>query len=169
MACSTVKQFTYDSCQANLGGIKKVWLADYVENAATLGGTEGEERIESFAEGVTWVEYPMRKNVASMTTTLNTSTDGAVYFTTELSMVFSKMESQKRMAIMALAIGECMALIEDSNGHMWFLGKDYPLTASAGTGETGTAKGDRNAYSITLTDESLAMPYQVSNEAKPKA
>jgi hypothetical protein len=40
------------------------------------------------------------------------------------------------------------------------------LTATAGTGETGTAKGDRNAYTITLTDDSLGFPYSVSKDLK---
>lgn len=167
MACNAIKQFTYDACQSNLGGIKNVWLADYVEGAATLDASG--ETVSAFTESVNWTLYPMRKNVASMASTLNTSTDGAVYVSTELSMVFSKMETAKRMAVMALALGECMALVEDSNGMLWFLGKDAPLTATAGTGETGTAKGDRNAYAVTLTDESLEMPYQVANDLKPKA
>jgi hypothetical protein len=167
MACETIKSFTYDRCEANLGGIKKVWLSDYKENAATL--TEDGSGVSAFAEGVTWHEYPMRKNVASMTSTLNTSTDGAVYVTTELAMVFSKMETQKRIAVQALALGECMAIVEDSNGKLWFLGKDAPLTASAGAGETGTAKGDRNAYTITLTDEAFEFPLEVANTIKPNA
>ena len=96
-----------------------------------------------------------------LTEAINNSTDGASYVTTELSMSFSKMEAQKRIAIQALAIGECMAVVEDSNGEMWFLGADAPLTATAGGGETGTAKGDSNNYSITLKDESDSFPYEI--------
>lgn len=173
--CNTIKTFTYDKCEANLGGIKNVWLANYEENVATVAQTasgEGDNQIlESAITGITlsvegnaFVKYPMRKNVASMTSTLNTSTEGAVYVSTELSMVFSKMETQKRLAIVALALGEAMAIVEDSNGKYWFLGKDAPLTATAGTGETGTAKADRNAYTVTLTDESLEFPHEVSKE-----
>ena len=167
MACETIKQFTYDSCQPNLGGIKTVWLANYKEGAVAETGLTEDGAISAFAEGVAWTKYPMRKGVASMTSTLNNSTEGASYVTTELAMVFSKMETQKRIAVQALALGECMALVEDSNGKLWFLGKDAPLTATAGTGETGTAKGDRNAYTITLTDESLEFPMEVAAELKP--
>lgn len=172
MACKTIREFIYDSCQPSLGGIRTIWLANYVENAATITKEEGADTTElidgavtSFAEGVTWTKYPMKKNTASMTSTLNVG-EGGSYVTTELSMVFSKMETAKRMAVQALAIGECMALVEDANGELFFLGKDNPLTATAGTGETGTAKGDRNAYTITLTDESLGFPYSVSKDLK---
>lgn len=173
--CNTIRAFTYDRCEANLGGIKNVWLANYEENVAEVAPStsgEGENQIlESAITGITlgetnsFVKYPMRKNVASMTSTLNNSTEGASYVTTELAMVFSKMETQKRLAIVALALGEAMAIVEDSNGKFWFLGKDAPLTATAGTGETGTAKGDRNAYTVTLTDESLEFPHEVSKNA----
>lgn len=162
MACNSIKSFTYEACEANLGGVKNIWLANYVEGCATLTEDTEAPAVASFAENIEWIHYPMRKNVASMTSTLNTSADGAVYVSTEVSMVFSKMDTQKRVAIMALALGECMAIVEDSNGKKWFLGYDAPLTATAGTGETGTAKGDRNAYAVTLTDESAEMPYEVT-------
>lgn len=169
MACNSIKKIEYDACQPNIGGIKNVWLANYVENAATISETTDklvEGSVSGFAEGVVWQKYPMRKNTCSMTSTLNNSTDGASYVTTELAMVFSKMESQKRIAIQALAIGEVMAVVEDSNGEMWFLGADAPLTATAGTGETGTAKADANRYNLTLTDESLGFPYSLDESAK---
>jgi hypothetical protein len=168
MACNTIQTFTYDACTPNIGGIKNIWLANYVENAATITGNDRlvDGAVSGFAEGVTWTKYPMRKNTCSMTSTLNNSTDGASYVTTELAMVFSKMEAQKRIAIQALAIGECMAVVEDSNGEMWFLGADAPLTATAGTGETGTAKGDANRYNLTLTDESLGFPYTLEESVK---
>lgn len=171
--CKTIREFTYDACTPNIGGIKNVWLADYVENAATFKIDEKEDdnklvggSVSGFAEGVTWQKYPMRKNTCSMTSTLNNSTDGASYVTTELAMVFSKMEARKRLAIQALAIGECMAVVEDSNGEMWFLGADAALTATAGAGETGTAKGDANRYTLTLTDESLGFPYTLDETVK---
>ena len=171
MACNTIREFTYDACSPNIGGIKNIWLANYVEDAATINVTEGGDKlvdgsVSAFATGVTWTKYPLRKNTCSMTSTLNNSTDGASYVTTELAMVFSKMEAQKRIAIQALAIGEAMAVVEDSNGEMWFLGADAPLTATSGSGETGTAKGDANKYGLTLTDESLSFPYSLDATAK---
>ena len=170
--CNTIRGLVLDTCSPNIGGIKNVWLADYMENAATISG-EGTDKltdgsVTAFADTVEWKKYGMRKNTASMTSTLNNSTDGASYVTTELAMVFSRMEAQKRISIQALAIGQCMAAVEDSNGVMWFLGADAPLTATAGAGETGTAKGDANRYTLTLTDESLGFPYTIDETAAAK-
>lgn len=171
--CNTIRGLKLDACSPNIGGIKNIWLADYLENAATITVGEGADKltdgsVSAFADTVKWEKYEMRKNTASMTSTLNNSTDGASYVTTELAMVFSRMEAQKRISIQALAIGQCMAAVEDSNGVMWFLGADAPLTATAGAGETGTAKGDANRYTLTLTDESLGFPYTIDETAANK-
>ena len=166
MACNTIKALSYDLCTNNLGGIKNIWLANYKENAAKV--EKDATDISGFAEGVTWYKYPIRKGTASMTSTYNTSTDGASYVSTELSLVFTRMETQKRVAMTSFALAEAMAVVEDSNGKYWFLGKDAPITLTAGGGETGTAKGDRNAYTATFTDESLTFPYEVTASAAGK-
>ena len=166
MACNTIAKLEYDLCQNNLGGIKNIWLANYKENAATV--VENANEVSGFAADVTWYKYPIRKGTASMTSTYNTSTDGASYVSTELSLVFTRMETQKRVAMTSFALAEAMAVVEDSNGKYWFLGKDAPITLTAGGGETGTAKGDRNAYTATFTDESLTFPYEVTKSAAEK-
>lgn len=170
MACNSIVAFEYNPCVANLGGIKNVWLAEWKEGLIVKDGeganvTDGEITA---LEGVTWTKYPMRKNVASMTSTLNNSTDGASYVTTELSLVFSRMDADKRASIQALALGEVMALVEDSNGFRWFLGADAPLTATAGAGETGTAMADANRYTLTLTDESKEYPLPIAATYTPQ-
>jgi hypothetical protein len=165
MACNSIKSFSYDACVSNLGGVKNVWLANYQDGAAQIA--EGGETITGFTGEIEWIHFPMRKNVASMTSTLNVS-EGSNYFSTELSMVFNRMETQKRTAVMALVLGEAMGIVEDANGKLFFLGKDAPLTATAGAGETGTARTDRNAYTVTLTDESAELPFEISSALKPE-
>lgn len=170
--CNILKTFTLDLCQPNLGGIKNIWIAEWEENVITLDSEETatlveklvEGKITALKDGIVWNHYPMRKNTCSMTSTLNNTAEGASYVTTELAMVFSKMETQKRIAIQSLALGQVMVVVEDANGERWFLGADAPLTATAGAGETGTAKADSNRYTITLTDESVGFPYSISKD-----
>lgn len=165
MGCNLLKTYTYNPCIANLGGIKNVWLAEYEEGV--VKGEVGEDGLVSELETVTWYHFKMRKNVASMTSTLNNSTDGASYVTTELALVFSRMDAAKRASIQALALDELMAIVEDSNGELWLLGADAPLVATAGAGETGTAMADANRYTITLTDEAKQFPYRLADNLKP--
>lgn len=170
MNCNTLVGFTYDRCEPNLGGIQKVWLANWEEGAATIGAsgdTKDMVTTLTLSSGNTWIEFPMRKNVASMSSNLQVGDEGGVYVQTDLSMVFSKMETSKRLSMVSLATGEIMAIVKDANGLYWFLGKDNPLLASAGTGETGTGKADPNHYTVTLTDESREYPFQVDGAIAP--
>ena len=75
------------------------------------------------------------------------------------------METAKRLEMSALALGQLAVIVEDSNGKYWYLGKDDYVSASAGAGNTGTAKGDSNNYSLTLKDESDTFLFEVTEEA----
>lgn len=100
-----------------------------------------------------------------MTSTLQTGDAASSYFQTELSMVFLKQDSAKRIEMMALANADVFAIVKDKNGKLWFLGKDEPLSMSAATATTGQARSDANEYTLTLIDESNELPYEVSPEA----
>lgn len=160
MACSqTLSGITLD-CQSSMGGIKKVWLTTHVDGAAQLGA---DGIITGFTGVTTWYEYNFRKNTGSMTSTLNVdAANGVNYVSTELALVFTKMDTPKRIEMSALVLADAMAVVEDANGKRWFLGFDEPINATAATGESGTAKADGNRYTITLTDESTTFPYEVS-------
>lgn len=152
-------------CSSSIGGIKRVWLARYAD-VTDVTVTDNEISAITLASGAKWYEYQFRKNTGSLTSTLNVDdTNGNNYITSELSLVFSRMETVKRLEMSALAVGAVVAVVEDSNGNVWYLGKDDYVSASAGTGETGTAKEDRNAYTITLSTDSTDWPFELTDEA----
>lgn len=43
-----------------------------------------------------------------------------------------------------------VAVVKDSNGAYWYLGKTRGLDVTAGTAGTGTAQGDRSGFTLTL-------------------
>lgn len=158
----TLAGITLD-CTNSLGGIKTVYIANYgdVENIA-LDDETGMVTGITMVEGATFKPYQFRKQTGSMTSTLNVDeTAGINYVTTEVSLVFTKMETAKRVEMSALAIGQLAVIVLDSNGRYWFVGADDYVSATAGGANTGTAKGDQNAYTLTLTGESTTFPYEV--------
>lgn len=162
----TLAGITLD-CGTNKGGIKKVHIANYGDVEAVVADDKsGEITAITMADGKKFKTYQFRKQTGSMTSTLTSDdTSGINYVSTELSLVFTKMETAKRLEMSALAIGQLAVIVEDSNGKYWYLGKDDYVSASAGTGNTGTAKGDSNNYSLTLKDESDTYPFEVTEEA----
>lgn len=166
MACLiTLNGITLD-CQPSLGGIKRVWITQYSDVKSVVVGEDNMIESITLNGEAQWYEYQFRKATGSLTSTLNVDESAGVnYVSNELALVFTKMETAKRIEIAALSIGQLAVVVEDSNGHYWFLGKDDYVSASAGTGVTGTAKGDQNAYTLTLSTDSDSYPYELSAEA----
>ena len=187
MACTqTLKGIILD-CETSVGGIKEVYIAHYEDvKGVTVGSTikldsnpEAEpvtvdsnpeaEPVTLPGDMITAIDaagkferYQFRKQTGSMTSTLNVDeVAGINYVSTELSLVFTKMETKKRVEIAALAVGQLAVIVKDGNNKFWFLGFDDYVSSTAGSGNTGTAKGDSNNYSITLKDESDSYPYEV--------
>ncbi len=183
----TLKGITLD-CSHSLGGIKTVYIANYndvtdikynASTGTTTGSTSGVtgsttgvtysgDTITSItmASGAVFKPYQFRKQTGSMTSTLTVDeTAGVNYVSTELSLVFTKMETKKRIELSALSVGQLAVIVEDSNGTFWYLGKDDYVSVSAGGAQTGTAKGDGNNYTLTLRDESDTYPYEITKEA----
>lgn len=160
MACSS---FTMSglavSCKDSIGGIKKAWFAPagvtVSVSANTLTIASGS--IASFKV------YNFRKATGSMTSTLNTSETSGNSFTTEVSLQFLKQETKKRLEVMALLMNEMVGVVKDGNGKYWYIGYDYPIEATSGTAETGTAMTDLNGYNITITDNSVQLPYEITD------
>lgn len=158
-------------CTNSLGGIRRVFIANYgdVLNVEVGDGDViGAENI-TMSGDAKFKSYQFRKQTGSMTSTLTVDeTAGINYVSTELSLVFTKMETPKRIEMAAIAIGQLAVIVEDSNGKYWYLGYDDYVSASAGGANTGTAKGDQNAYTLTLKDESTTYPYEITEEAVKK-
>lgn len=161
MACSQTLSGIVNDCLSNMGGIKAVFLANKADvSALTL--TQGKITAITMASSAKFKTYYMRPNTASMTSNAQVSAEnGTQYWQTDLAMVFTRMETTKRIEVVAMAQGELCAIVQDANGVYWFLGEDAPLTLSAGDGQTGTARGDRNGYGVTLQDNSLEPPHEI--------
>lgn len=156
MSCSQTLAGIQMDCSSSLGGIKRVLIANYDDVTVQASN----DKITAITG--TFKEYQFRKQTGSMTSTLNVDDAAGVnYVSTELNLVFTKMETAKRIEIAALSKGKLAVIVEDSNGLYWYLGEDDYVSASAGSANTGQNKGDSNNYSITLKDESDSYPKEV--------
>lgn len=148
-------------CSANMGGILEVLIAN-ADDVTGVTLSEGIISTISMATTAKFKRYTFPKNTGSLTSTYNIDqASGVQYVSSELLLQFNRMETQKRVEITALALGDLAVIVKDANGKYWYLGKDEPVNASTGDGQTGTARGDANRYTITLLDESKEMPYEV--------
>lgn len=163
MACSTVLTGIALDC-ANAGGIKKVYIAP-IADVSSVTVTAGKVTAITMGEvGKKFKEYSFRKNTASLTkTATKDDAAGTSFVTSEVALRFAKMDSAKRTEMQALLTGNVYVIVLDNNGQYWFLGYDSYCSASAATGESGTALGDANQYTINLSAETVEFPQTVDD------
>lgn len=164
MACSqTLSSYSIGECFSSKGGIKKIWIANYVENAFTLttGGT-----VSGISTGATWYAQELRKGTGSMTSTYNyDEANGSSYWQTDAVIIYSKMQKDNRLQTAALAKGDLMVVVEDENGTHFALGVEEPVKVTSGEGVTGTGRSDANQYSVTLSDYNSTVPQILDDSA----
>lgn len=167
MSCIQTLSGLAKDCAANMGGIVEVMIANFADvTGVTI--TDGVVSAVTMAADAKFKKYSFAKNTGSLTSTYNIdAASGVKYVTSDLLLQFNRMETTKRVEITALSLGDLAVIVKDANGKYWYLGKDEPVNASAGDGQTGTARGDANRYTITLQDESLEMPYEVDETIIP--
>lgn len=155
------------NCDANRGGVQVVYIANR-SDVATVSVDDTSNMIKTITmkDTAKFKAYHFKKGAASFTSTFTLdNANGVNFVTTVLSINFAKMETVKRIEMQALALGEMAVIILDANGKYWYLSKDEPVYASAGTGETGANRTDVNQYHVELTDESEELPYEVDPTA----
>ena len=158
MACAQTLAGIVRDCNPNMGGLRSVYLANFAD-VDSLTVTSSVVTAITMVSSKKFYKYEFVRNTASMSSNYAVNAEnGTTYVETDLLMVFNRMDTTKRLEIVALAQGELVAIVEDNNGNMWYLGYDEPLTLNAGDGLTGTARADRNGYSVTLRDNSREMP-----------
>ncbi|MCD7937177.1 MAG: hypothetical protein LUG98_09985 [Tannerellaceae bacterium] len=158
MACNVTLNGIVKDCDGAVGGIRAAWIAS--ADAVTV---KVEDDLISEVDGGVFKKFEFRKNTGNFTTTINNDdASGTTYYSTDIVLQFTRQETDKRIEIAALAVGDVVVVVKDANNRYWYFGYDEPVTLSAGTAESGTAKADFNGYNITLSDESTVMPYEIS-------
>lgn len=163
MPCTQTLSGIARDCTSNIGGIKNAFIANFDDVTAV---TETLNKISdiTMASSKKFKKYHFRKGTGSVTSTLNVDpTTGVNFVQSDIILQFSKMETTKRIEIAALAQAELAVIIEDMNGLFWYYGRQEGVSASAGTGQTGTARTDGNYYQITLQDNDASFPLEVDS------
>jgi len=150
MACLNTQNISL-GCAASVGGVKELYVAG--------GSVSGQSyNSDGVLTGVSissaYYTFELQKQTSNLTETFQVSLEnGTTYFEQALTAVMNKMDQDKRNQLKLLAQNRNITLfVKDNNDVIWYLGRDFDGGfVSAGTGESGTAFGDRNGYSVTIT------------------
>lgn len=166
MACNSYTLTGLNNiCKENsFGGIKEVLIAQFDDVASTEVQEETNTLKVTMVGDKKFKQYKLLKSTGGLTSTLNTSETSTSYFVNEVTLQFMKMETSKRIEMMALMMSACAVIVKDANNKYWYLGKDNYVECTAGSATTGTASSDANHYELTLSDTSSELPYEVPAE-----
>ena len=160
----TLKGIGFD-CNANLAGIKKVYLTYYDD--ATVNPVYSAHTITAvtLSTGVTWYEYDFARNTSSLNSVLTKDdANGTRYYTNTLTLVFNKLTADKHLEVMALAAEKLAAIVVDNNGKMWYLGADNYVSGVSTEAGTGAAADDANRYNVTIEGTSAYLPFEFTGD-----
>lgn len=162
MACNTsyVLGGIAEDCKLGRSGLKSIYIANYSDVATKETDESGMINSLNMKDGAKFYKFNFPKGTASFTSTYTPQDAGIDYYTTNISLTFTRAENAKRLSIMALVLNDVCMIIEDNNGEFYFMGYDGALNVTENTQETGTSKSDTNGnkYTITLNDLSYELP-----------
>lgn len=166
MACSNLTAgFTLD-CNDSQGGIEKIFIG----NGPVQSITENAGVITAITVGgsamvpADFFEFETPRQTSSLTETTTVSQEnGTITFDQQLTMVFNKMEAEKRNQLLLMAEATNMVVIaKDNNGKYWSVGLERGAYMTSGTSVSGVAYADRSGYELIVGGMEASPMYEVT-------
>lgn len=162
-SCDITLSTIAQDCRPNLSGIKKIAVANYVEEAFSKDDENPNLVTLEKTDQTTWTVYIPAKHTGSLTKTLmKNEQTGVLYYTNEVSATFNHMDGANGRAVDLLGQGRLIVVVQDSNEMNWVLGVDDWVSVSAITGQTGAAADDGNNWQITFTEIASHAAYNLA-------
>jgi hypothetical protein len=169
--CNALSAGLDKSCDNNSGGVNKIYVADF-ENVSsfTIGAATSPQTGDwidaiSMAGGTAkFYEVKTNKNVCNFTETVSVDlANGTTFFNQVIVLELARRETTKRTFIEKLVDGQkqLRVIVLDSNGNYWLFGYAEGAYVTAIEGGSGTAKADKNGYTVTFTAMEPDQAWQV--------
>jgi len=142
-------------CENNLGGSRKIWLLEKARvTAVGLSSPLGDisSLTISGSPAANFFLFEGGKNTSGYVENLTSSQeDGRDLYEQTITLVLNRREKTKRDQLLLIARRkDLVALVEDNNGIVWYLGEVNGLNLITNAGGSGVKKDDPNQYVITL-------------------
>jgi len=155
MACDITAGFSL-GCRDNAGGIKSLYILS--GSLPETGVTETAGQVTDLSGTGIFYQFDLTRGTSDFTETINGSTEnGTVFYESTINAVFLKMQSSLRNQMKVLAQNPDLKLVVETNNagtegdKFFYVGKVYGGQLNGGQGQTGTAIGDANGYTLTFT------------------
>ena len=164
MACELTAGFTLQ-CKDGIGGIKSIYLVTLGNfndgGVVSIDGTSQE--VEGLPTCAVY-EYTLPKHTGMFTEEVASNVEnGTIFYTQTVTATFHKLSAPRRKQLELIAKNRLVVFVLDNNNNIWLVGKVDGAEVTAASTATGTAKGDLNGYTLTLTAEEANKAYRLES------
>lgn len=155
-------------CKDAVGGIRKVHFVDFGDLGTV---TLTDDEVTDLSGTFTYHTYDVKGNT-SLETNINTSMEnGTTFFEQVVNVTLHKLTKEDNKELKLLSYGRPHVFVETFDGSLLLVGREHGAEVTGGTMVTGTAMGDLQGYTLTLTANEVMPPNFVSGatEADPFA
>lgn len=162
MACTLTGSQLLD-CKDSVGGIKELKVKVHPGATVTAGDiTYASGAISAIASGSQsgWYTYGLEKETSSIATNGQYNPqNGTTFYQEEIKLIMNKMSARLFYEFDQMAKARVWVAVRDFNDTYWLFGYEHGMDITAMAAGSGTARGDRNGYDVTLTGrEAIATP-----------
>ena len=152
MACDITSGFAL-GCRDNTGGIKAL----YILSGSVAGITETSNEISDISGSGVFYQFDLQRGTSDFTETINGSTENqTVFYEATINASFAKLQTATRNQVKILAQNPDLKIVVETNNNesgskFIYVGRLNGAQLNAGQGQSGTALGDANGYTLTFT------------------
>jgi len=147
-------------CKDVVGGIKNIWFADY-GTLGTLTITNGTLTAITGA-GTNFYKYEVKGGNNLEQTITSSDENGTTFYAQTLTAVLTKIDVLTQVELQKAVSQRPHIFVEDNNGNYFAVGLTRGCNIN-GTVSTGTALGDMNGFTLTITaEEPILAPFVTS-------
>tara|TARA_S200002703_G_scaffold109329_1_gene95072 strand:+ start:208 stop:759 length:552 start_codon:yes stop_codon:yes gene_type:complete len=143
-------------CKDAVGGIRKIHFVDFGDLGTITVGSNDE--ITDMGGTFTYHSYDVKGN-SSLETNIQTSLEnGTTFFEQVVNITLHKLTKEDNKELKLLAFGRPHVFVETFDGSLLLVGREHGAEVTGGTAVTGTAMGDLQGYTLTLTANEITLP-----------
>lgn len=160
MPCVLTTGFLLE-CNEGVGGVKEVFLAPWAgfQSGATFDANNIITGFNTATEQTVYRYQPNRSTGAVTITPTPSLENGTLYFVQTVEFTLGKLANDKRTELENMSRAKLICFVRLYDDQIMCVGLTDGCFLTAGTYQSGKAKGDLNGYTITLTAEEPAQPY----------
>ena len=150
--CSITSGFVL-GCRDNTGGIKAL----YILSGSVSSITDTTNEISDISGDGVFYQFDLQRNTSDFTETINGSTEnGTVFYEATVNAVFAKLQTSTRNQVKVLAANPDLKIVVETNNDasgskFFYVGRVHGAQLNGGQGQSGTAIGDANGYTLTFS------------------